>query len=160
MQHDQPGEMLAGREQVAQFPRVRAGARAAMRVTNRYTMPPLTPRGRRPSDFFWNAQDQEAGAATSTHQPRQPLSPAEEDAWLNDVLPPSRPARPLDDTGKGAGASAEARTDGEAWMTGEARAGASIRADGEASVTGKSRATGESTRATPRVAPNITAPGS
>jgi pilus assembly protein CpaF len=89
MQLDQPGEKPSAKEQVAHNPRSRSGARAAMRVTNRYTMPPLEPRAQQNSDLSWNAQGQEPGA--SFHHPMEPLSPAEEDAWLNDVLPPFSP---------------------------------------------------------------------
>lgn len=89
MQLDQPGEMPPVKEQVAYIPRSRPGARAAMRVTNRYTMPPLLPRAQQNSDLILDAQGQEL-AAPSNH-PMEPLSPAEEDAWLNDVLPPSGP---------------------------------------------------------------------
>ncbi len=91
MQHNQPGEIAQGKEQVTPLPRVRA--RAATRVTNRYTMPPLVPRGQQHAGHFWNAQAQDEATAPSSYQPVQPLSPAEEDAWLNDVLPPSQPAR-------------------------------------------------------------------
>src|SRR5690348_11792724 len=93
MQHNQPGEISQGKEQVTPLPRVRVGTRAAMRVTNRYTMPPLTPRGQQHTDLFWNAQGQNEEMAASSYQPAQPLSPFEEDAWLNDVLPPPRPVR-------------------------------------------------------------------
>src|SRR5690349_4324340 len=93
MQHNQSGERVQGKEQVTPPPRVRVGTRAAMRVTNRYTMPPLTPRGQQHIDLFWNAQSQDEEVVTSSYQPQEPLSPAGEDAWLNDVLPPPRPVR-------------------------------------------------------------------
>ncbi len=89
MQLDQPGEMLPAKEQAAYIPRSRTGARAAMRVTNRYTMPPLEPRAQHHAHLSGNAQGQEPGAGF--HYPMEELSPAEEDAWLNDALPPFRP---------------------------------------------------------------------
>ena len=89
MQLDQPGEIPPSKEQVPHILRSRPGARAAMRATNRYTMPPLVPRAQQNPDLMWDAQGQEL--ATPFHHKMGPLSPAEEDAWLNDVLPPSRP---------------------------------------------------------------------
>lgn len=93
MQHAQSGEVPPGREQVTHIPRVRAGMRAAVRVSNRYTMPPLAPRGQQQANPVWNVQSQHVETADSFCQPVQPLPSAEEDAWLNDVAPPSRPIR-------------------------------------------------------------------
>lgn len=93
MQHAQSGEVPPGREQVTRIPRVRAGMRATMRVTNRYTMPPLAPRGQQQANPVWNVQSQYVETAASPCQPAQPLSTTEEDAWLNDAVPPSRPVR-------------------------------------------------------------------
>lgn len=106
MQFDQPGEMPTGKEQVMHIPRVRAGTRAAMRVTNRYTMPPLAPRGQQHSDLLWNTRGQEVGAAASTYQPEQSLTSPEEDAWLNDVVPQSYSHNSPGDTSKLTGESA------------------------------------------------------
>ncbi len=103
MQFDQPGEIPPEKEPVAYIPRLRSGARAAMRVTNRYTMPPLEPRAQQNSDLSWDAQDQELG--TPFYHPMEPLSHGEEDAWLNDVLAPSRPQSLPDHTSAGARAS-------------------------------------------------------
>jgi pilus assembly protein CpaF len=130
MQLDQPGEIPPAKEQVAHNPRSRSGARAAMRVTNRYTMPPLEPRAQQNSDLSRDAQGQEPG--TSFHHPVEPPSPAEEDAWLNDVLPPFR-SQSLPDH-----MSAESRASEEVAST--------IHASAEA-------------RATARVAPTIHVPG-
>ena len=90
MQLDQPGEIPQVNEQVTHISRSRPGARAAMRATNRYTMPPLVPRAQQDADLFWDAQGQEAKGEAPFSHPMEPLSPEEEDAWLNDVLPPSR----------------------------------------------------------------------
>src|SRR5579859_1058500 len=164
MQHDQPGERPQGKEQVTPPPRVRAGTRAAMRVTNRYTMPPLAPRGQQYADRFWNAQDQDEEVAASAYQPVQPLSPAEEDAWLNDVLPPSRPIRSHGSTSGEVSADGSAstgewvRTDGEVRASGGTRAGEGARASGGTRMGEGARAT-EKARATARVAPTIHAPG-
>ncbi|HLX58457.1 MAG TPA: ATPase, T2SS/T4P/T4SS family [Ktedonobacteraceae bacterium] len=82
MQPDQPGDasLAAAQTQTERSPRARVGtgARGSMRVTNRYTMPPLTPRTRQQrSTNLWDAQ----GSV-----------PFDEDAWLNDALP-TAPAR-------------------------------------------------------------------
>ena len=108
MQLDRPGEIAPVKEQVGYSPRSRPGARAAMRATNRYTMPPLVPRAQQQdSDIFWDAQGQ--GLAAPFYHPRGPLSPVEEDAWLNDVLPPSRPDKSPDGMSREADASVGAR---------------------------------------------------
>src|SRR5260370_229389 len=126
MQLDQPGEIPPVKEQVAYIPRSRSGARAAMRVTNRYTMPPLEPRTQQHSDPLLDAQGQELAAPL--YHPMEPLSLAEEDAWLNDVLPPFGPQSLPDHASEGN------RTSEEVAHTVQASAG---------------------TRATTRVAPTI-----
>src|SRR5690348_3133914 len=128
MQHDQPGERTWGKEQVVPLARRRAGARAAMRATNRYTMPPLTPRGQHHVDLFWNAQSQDGEMASVSYQPTQPLSAAEEDAWLNDVLPPSYLVRSSGDTGTQARLDRGARTNEEVRATEKVRASEGARA--------------------------------
>jgi pilus assembly protein CpaF len=106
MQLDQPGEVPPVNEQVVHISRSRPGARAAMRATNRYTMPPLVPRAQQDADLFWDAQGQEAKRAAPFSHPMEPLSPEEEDAWLNDVLPPSPPPGVPDHANMGARATA------------------------------------------------------
>lgn len=103
MQFDQPGEIPPIEEPAAHMPRSRSGARAAMRVTNRYTMPPLEPRAQQHANLSRDAQGQEMEA--SFYHPMEPLSHVEEDAWLNDVLAPSRPQSLPDYTNIGARAS-------------------------------------------------------
>ncbi|HLQ10313.1 MAG TPA: hypothetical protein VK134_01840, partial [Ktedonobacteraceae bacterium] len=96
MQLDQPGEVSLANAPLAHIPRSRPGARGAMRATNRYTMPPLVPRVQQGSTVFQGTQDQQL-AASSSHidmEAVEPLLPADEDAWLNDVLPPARPDNP------------------------------------------------------------------
>jgi hypothetical protein len=84
MQLDQPGEIPATMQPVAYVPRSRSGTRAAMRATNRYTMPSLVPRAQQNADLFRDIQSQDWELAASSCQPAQQLPP-EEDAWLNDV---------------------------------------------------------------------------
>ncbi len=126
MQHDQPGARAQEKEQVMPLSRTRVGARAAMRATNRYTMPPLTPRGQHHVDLFWNAQSQDGEMASVSYQPTQPLSSAEEDAWLNDVLPPSRLVKSSGDTGAQARLDRGARANEEVRASGGARATARV----------------------------------
>ncbi|MGH2497463.1 MAG: CpaF family protein [Ktedonobacteraceae bacterium] len=128
MQSDQPGEPALANGPVAHIPRSRPGARATMRVTNRYTMPPLMPRAPQNSSFSWDAQGQ--GLAASSSHCMEPLSPVEEDAWLNDMPPSYRPNNSPD------------RVRAEAGMN--ARTDASAGADASAE-----------NRATARVAPTI-----
>src|SRR5713101_1714810 len=94
MQLDQPGEVSLANAPLAHIPRSRPGARGAMRATNRYTMPPLVPRVQQGSTVFQGTQDQQLAASTShiDMEAPEPLLLADEDAWLNDVLPPA-PAR-------------------------------------------------------------------
>src|ERR1700730_4648678 len=99
MQLDQPGEIPPLKEQVAYIARARSGARAAMRVTNRYTMPPLEPRTQQHSDPLLDAQGQELAAPL--YHPMAPLSLAEEDALLHDVLPPFGPKSVQDHASEG-----------------------------------------------------------
>lgn len=112
MQLDQPGEIPAAMEPAAYVPRSRSGTRAAMRATNRYTMPSLVPRAQQNSDLFRDIQSQDWELAASSCQPAQQL-PSGEDAWLNDVMPPSRPDKPPDamrrEARAGAGVEATAR---------------------------------------------------
>jgi pilus assembly protein CpaF len=91
MQLDQPGEVSLANTPLAHIPRSRPGARGAMRATNRYTMPPLVPRLQQGSTIFQGTQGQQLAASTShiDMDAPEPLLPADEDAWLNDVLPPA-----------------------------------------------------------------------
>ncbi|HKV59319.1 MAG TPA: ATPase, T2SS/T4P/T4SS family [Ktedonobacteraceae bacterium] len=108
MQLDQPGELSLANGPVAHIPRSRPGVRASMRVTNRYTMPPLMPRSSQNPPFSWDAQGQALAASSSPCM--EPLLPVEEDAWLNDVPPPYR-------NNSSASASAENRATARAAPT-------------------------------------------
>ena len=121
MQLDQPGEVSLANAPLAHIPRSRPGARGAMRATNRYTMPPLVPRVQQGPTVFQGTQDRQLDASTPhiDMEALEPLLPADEDAWLNDVLPPA-PARLDNPPGRITArdrATAEDRASGEDGVT-------------------------------------------